>query len=42
MRKNNGEAKETGFLINLGTLDGRDLMPAEALAHDVHPLDSGA
>ena len=37
MRKNGGEAKETGFLINLGRLDGRDLMPAEALAHDVQP-----
>src|SRR5262245_43485216 len=35
MRKNGGEAKETGFLINLGRLDGRDLMLTEALSHDV-------
>ena len=37
MRKNGGEAKQTGLLVNLRSLDRRDLMPAKALAHDVQP-----
>src|SRR5262245_22108622 len=37
MRKNSGEAKQTGLLVDLCRLDRRDLMPAKALAHDVQP-----
>src|SRR3954451_24287230 len=37
MCKNGGEAKQTGLLVNLRSLDRRDLMPAKALAHDVQP-----
>src|ERR1700730_2638194 len=37
MRKNGGEAKQTGLLVNFCRLDRRDLMPAKALAHDVQP-----
>jgi hypothetical protein len=37
MRKSRGEAKETGFLINLCRLDCCDLMPAKALADNVQP-----
>src|SRR6478609_5985746 len=37
MCKNGGEAKQTGLLVNLRSLDRRDLMSAEALAHDVQP-----
>src|SRR6478735_9918307 len=37
MRKNGGEAKQTGLLVNLRCLDRRDLMPAKALADNVQP-----
>jgi hypothetical protein len=37
MRKDGGEAKEAGFLIEVCCLDGRDLVPAKALADDIEP-----
>src|SRR5436309_10795649 len=37
MRKNGGEAKQTGLLVNLCRLDSRDVMPAKALADNVQP-----
>src|SRR3989475_13251475 len=37
MGKDGREAEEAGFLIDARCLDGRDLMPAKALADDVQP-----
>jgi hypothetical protein len=37
MRKDSREAKEAAFLIDIRGLDGRDLMPAKALADNVQP-----
>ena len=37
MRKNGREAKEAGLFIDFRRLDGRDLMPAKALADNVQP-----
>jgi hypothetical protein len=35
MRKNGGEAKEPVFVTEVRRLDGRDLVPAKALAQDI-------
>jgi len=32
MRKDGGESKEPGFFVDFRGLDGRDLVPPEALA----------
>src|SRR5436309_5538944 len=37
MRKNGREAKKASFVIDARCLDRRNLMPTEALAHDVQP-----
>src|SRR3974377_742123 len=35
MRKDGCEAKETGFFVNIGRLNSRDLMPTKAFADNV-------
>jgi hypothetical protein len=35
MRKDGGEAKKPGFLIEIRRLDGRDLLLAKALADNI-------